>query len=868
MKKGDIPSVLAISHGAGDPKRDSVIAVFTDQEGHLREYLKLDTLHPEHHQEEDYQGPDTKDREALADLLRRRRPQVIVVGGFSPSTKGLMGDVQIVANKVSEGILTDKLDVDDDEWKSDDNLKALARFETHFVYDDVARIYQNSKRATTEFPDLPLLGKYCVGLARYAQSPLNEYAALGSDLTALTYDPNQKLVRSFSFRRHELDADTSFRSTVEQGEGDALPRASSDRSHEQGRSRHQPRDAQPVLLLPPPLRLRPRSSESQQRRQEDQRPYRAFLSLLRRLFDSDPLSTQGGTLTTRQNLVVQEVLSTNVFINAAAFLRIPQDLLRTDLKRNVDAEDGQPDILDDTRIHPEDYDVARKMAADAMEYDEEDIAGLATPSQAVADVMDDDPRKLDELSLDDFASELAKILGVPKRLSLYGIRDEMQGPYAETRQDFVVPSFVEVFTMFTGETQSTLDRGLIIPVRVISVKRDDSVLVRLDSGVEGTIASEYRTDGDFENVPKPRPGQIVQALVMELKHDTFEVELSTQEHAIARGDFEQRRVHPDPSYYNRQQAEEDKQVQVATAQKKGGRIRRQINHPNFHNFSAGEAEQFLANQQRGQCVIRPSSKEDHLAVTWKVDDGIYQHIGAFSSLLLFRERFLTFGSAAVTELDKINSFSIGVRLRIDSKHQYSDLDELINNHIKGMAKKVEEMLAHEKYRGSQEELSELASVPSFFLSADSCFVDLYLQNFTMANPGQSAYGFGIKKEDPKLAGQFVVSFRSNNNVEIQTWVRPLSRRLPFTGLTLFRVTAGQGRSRRVLSSGRGARRRDGSRSSASLSSVRSTNPLVRAVQRFQNGVPNPPRQRRSPSQSHSPSSRPRSYAQSLRCPNT
>lgn len=196
MKKGEIPSVLAISHGAGDPKRDSVIAVFIDQEGHFREYLKLDTLHPEHHQEEDYQGPDTKDREALADLLKRRRPQVVVVGGFSPSTKRLMGDVQAVANKVSDHILSEKLDVDEDEWKSDDDLKARARFETIFVYDDVARIYQNSRRAATEFPDLSLLGKYCVGLARYAQSPLNEYAALGSDLTALTYDPNQKLVRS------------------------------------------------------------------------------------------------------------------------------------------------------------------------------------------------------------------------------------------------------------------------------------------------------------------------------------------------------------------------------------------------------------------------------------------------------------------------------------------------------------------------------------------------------------------------------------------------------------------------------------------------------------------------------------------------
>ena len=32
------------------------------------------------------------------------------------------------------------------------------------------------------------MGKYRVGLARYAQSPLNEFAALGSDIAALTLD--------------------------------------------------------------------------------------------------------------------------------------------------------------------------------------------------------------------------------------------------------------------------------------------------------------------------------------------------------------------------------------------------------------------------------------------------------------------------------------------------------------------------------------------------------------------------------------------------------------------------------------------------------------------------------------------------------
>jgi transcription elongation factor SPT6 len=237
--------------------------------------------------------------------------------------------------------------------------------------------------------------------------------------------------------------------------------------------------------------------------------------------------------------------------------------------------------------------------------------------------------KLDELSLDDFAGELRKLLGVPKRLTLYSIRDEMKEPYAEVREGFAAPSALEIFTMLSGETASTLDRGLIIPVRVVRIRQDDTILVRLDSGIEGTIAPEYRTDNTAGPYQKPRPGQTIQALVTELRLDTFEVELSTQETQITLGDLEHRRTRPDPTYYNHDAAKAERDSQAATQHRETGRQKRVIKHPNFHNINSGQAEEYLAHMQRGDCVIRPSSKEDHLAVTWKVHDGIYQHIGAF-----------------------------------------------------------------------------------------------------------------------------------------------------------------------------------------------------------------------------------------------
>jgi hypothetical protein len=51
---------------------------------------------------------------------------------------------------------------------------------------------------TEEFSALSPTAKYCVGLARYTQSPLNEYAALGTDITAISFDEDVQLLVGLS----------------------------------------------------------------------------------------------------------------------------------------------------------------------------------------------------------------------------------------------------------------------------------------------------------------------------------------------------------------------------------------------------------------------------------------------------------------------------------------------------------------------------------------------------------------------------------------------------------------------------------------------------------------------------------------------
>ncbi|KAI7248582.1 Transcription elongation factor, partial [Hortaea werneckii] len=148
-------------------------------------------------------------------------------------------------------------------------------------------------------------------------------------------------------------------------------------------------------------------------------------------------------------------------------------------------------------------------------------------------------------------------------------------------------------------------------------------------------------------------------------------------------------------------------------------------------FNSAQAVEFLGPQSRGDCVIRPSSKgPDHLAVTWKVHEGVFQHID-------------------VLELDKENEFSVGRVLRVGGKWSYTDLDELIVLHVKAMAKKVEEMMGDERYQSGSRQQTEQ-----------------WLTTYTEANPKRSMYAFCLNAKYP---GYFYLCFKAGQNAPLANW---------------------------------------------------------------------------------------------------
>jgi len=180
FQPGETPAVLAVSWGKGDPQKDHITLIFLDEAGRLREHTRIDNLN------------DLEFQDEFRDFVRRRKPDVIAVGGFSVATTRLSSQIK-EALHVTRG--------EDGTFVNPTEAQEFSRIAITYVFDEIARKYQHSKRVGDEFAAFSPIIKYCIGLARYLQNPLNEYAALNSNITAITFEeeyqhliPTEKLL--------------------------------------------------------------------------------------------------------------------------------------------------------------------------------------------------------------------------------------------------------------------------------------------------------------------------------------------------------------------------------------------------------------------------------------------------------------------------------------------------------------------------------------------------------------------------------------------------------------------------------------------------------------------------------------------------
>ena len=323
---------------------------------------------------------------------------------------------------------------------------------------------------------------------------MKEYASLGRDIISITFDPSQHLIPEDKLTKALDSAMVDMVNLVGIDINDAV------------------NDNSTANLLPYVCGLGPRKAAH-------------MLKII---------NSWGGEVNTRDQLVgdvergQKQAVGPKCWLNCASFLYV-----------QYEATENDTDYLDNTRIHPEDYDIASKIAADALEFDEEDIKNEVDqngPAAVVRRLVHDEAQdKVNDLLLEEYAGQLEAKFGQKKRATLELIRAELQNPFEELRRNFEYLSSNETFTMMTGETETSLQEGMIIPV---SVKRtsSDHIEVKLDCGVDGNISSSEFPDQVTNNQLEPRQvwsiHSTIQAKITHIDRKKLHVQLTMRDNEM------------------------------------------------------------------------------------------------------------------------------------------------------------------------------------------------------------------------------------------------------------------------------------------------------------------------------------------------
>ncbi|KAM3854892.1 LOW QUALITY PROTEIN: transcription elongation factor SPT6 [Vipera latastei] len=666
--------VLGIAFSSA--RNHPVFCALLNGDGEVTDFLRLPhfTKRRNAWREEDREKK-AQDTETLKKFLLGKKPHVVTIGGENRDAQMLLEDVKRIVHELEQG-------------------QQLSSIGVELVDNELATLYMNSKKSEAEFRDYPPVLRQAVSLARRIQDPLVEFAqvcSLDEDILCLKLHPMQDHVEKeqllnalyceFINRVNEVGVDVN--------RAIAHP-------HSQA-------------LLQYVCGLGPRKGTH-------------LLKILK----------QNNTrLENRTQLVTMCHMGPKVFINCAGFIKI-------DTASLGDSTDSYIEVLDGSRVHPETYEWARKMAVDALEYDES--AEDANPAGALEEILEN-PERLKDLDLDAFAEELERQGYGDKHITLYDIRAELSCRYKDLRSPYRSPNSEEVFNMLTKETPETFYIGKLIICNVTgiahrrpqgesydqAIRNDETglwqcpfcqqdnfpelsevwnhfdsgscpgqaigVKTRLDNGVTGFIPTKFLSDKAVKR-PEERVkvGMTVHCRIMKIDIEKFSADLTCRTSDLMDRSNEWKL--PKDAHYDfaAEAADHKQEEELKRKQQRTTYIKRVIAHPSFHNINFKQAEKMMETMDQGDVVIRPSSKgENHLTVTWKVCDNIYQHVD-------------------VREEGKENAFSLGATLWINTE-EFEDLDEIVARYVQPMASFARDLLGHKYYHecngGDRKKLEEL-----------------------------------------------------------------------------------------------------------------------------------------------------------------
>lgn len=703
---------------AYDP--DQSVAAFcaiASPEGDISDYLRLPSIlkRKNSHNNEE-KAQKLADLRKLTEFIKMKKPHIVVIGAESRDAQMIQADIREILKDLETN-------------------EQFPPIEVEIIDNELAKIYANSKKGESDFKEYPPLLKQAASLARKMQDPLVEYSQLcdaDDEILCLRYHPLQERVpRELLLEQLSLEF---INRTSEVGLDINL----------------MVQNSRTVNLLQYICGLGPRKGQ-------------ALLKLLKQ-------SNQ--RLENRTQLVTVCHLGPKVFINCSGFIKIDTSSLG-------DSTEAYVEVLDGSRVHPETYEWARKMAIDAMEYDDEET----NPAGALEEILES-PERLKDLDLDAFAVELERQGFGSKSITLYDIRNELSCLYKDYRFAYQKPSTEELFDMLTKETPDSFYVGKCVtamvtgftyrrpqgeqldnanPVRIDETgswqcpfcHKDDfpelsdvwnhfddnncpgqasGVRCRLENGLPGFIHIKNLSDKQVRNPEeRVRVSQMIHVRIIKIDIDRFSVDCSCKSADLkdVNNEWRPRR----DAFYDFVTEELDNRKVTdakAKAMKRKTYARRVIAHPSFFNKSYAEVIAMLAEADQGEVALRPSSKsKDHLTATWKVADDVFQHID-------------------VREEGKENDYSLGRSLWIGTE-EFEDLDEIIARHINPMAVAARELIQYKYYKPN--------TAPANLNERD--FMEQLLREEKAKDPKKIHYFFSASKSMP---GKFLLSYLPKTKV--------------------------------------------------------------------------------------------------------
>ncbi|KAM0918249.1 hypothetical protein ACQ4PT_008855 [Festuca glaucescens] len=657
--------VMACCWGPGNP---TTTFVMLDSSGELVDVLYAGSISTKSRGGADEQQRNKDNQQRVVKFMTDHQPHVVCVGASNLNCRQLREDLYEVFFRIVE------------DHPRDIN-EQMANFSSVYVDESVPRLYENSQISSDQLPAQSGIVKRAVALGRYLQNPLVMVATLCG--------PRKEIL---SWKLHTLQeflTPEEKYEVVEQVMVDATNQIGFDvnlsASHEWHSS-----------TLQFVAGLGPRKASALQK------------ELVRE-----------GSIFSRKELA--EPLRRKVFHNASGFLRVRRSGAAAASTEIID-------LLDDTRIHPESYALANKLAKDVygegasreryeMDEDEQEMA---------IEHVRESPDFLKRLNIDEYIKSIPEELR--KRDTLRDIKTELLCGFSDWRTLYAEPTPDEEFWMLSGETEDSLSDGKIVQVTVRLIQ-ESRIVCTFDSGLKAIVLGDnYSDDGFDPESLRIHQGDILTGKIKNVNRNRFQVYLTCKDSDMRRS--LSTRNH-DPYYHEQAMVSQD-ELDKARKQKELAKKHfkpRMIVHPQFQNLTAEEAKQFLSDKEPGEKVIRPSSRgPSFLTLTLKFFDGVYVHKEIAESGKDCKD---------VTSL-----LRLGKTLTIDGE-DFEDLDEVVDRYVDPLVGHLKSMLSYRKFRkGLKNE------------------VDNMLRAEKAGKPNMIVYSFGISHEHP---GTFILTYIRGTN---------------------------------------------------------------------------------------------------------